>query len=74
MIRTKGRYRHGQIELEGPIAIPEGALVDVTVGPETSSENDEWQLLGMDRLEQEWNNKRDAIYDHWRRLFGAQGS
>jgi hypothetical protein len=72
MIRTKGRYRNGQIELAGPIALPEGAVVDVTVEPEVGAEADEWQQLGMDRLEQERNNDSDAIYDDWRRLYGVQ--
>jgi hypothetical protein len=44
----------------------------VTVEPQVASENDEWRQLGIDRLEQEWNNERDAIYDDWRRLYGVQ--
>jgi hypothetical protein len=74
MIRTKGRYQHGRIELEAPIALPEGSLVEVTVEPEVVSENEDWRQLGIDRLEEEWNNDRDAIYDDWRRLYGVPGA
>ena len=31
-----------------------------------------WHELGMSRLEEEWNNPEDAIYDNWRELYGRQ--
>jgi hypothetical protein len=72
MIRVKGRYREGRIDLEQPIDVPDGAPVEVTVQPAAESVDDEWRGLGMDRLEQEWDNDRDAVYDDWRRLYGVQ--
>jgi hypothetical protein len=34
-------------------------------------ENEDWRQLGMSRLEQEWDNPDDAIYDHWEDLYGG---
>ncbi len=31
-----------------------------------------WAELGMERLESEWDNPQDAIYDDWRRLYGVE--
>ena len=31
-----------------------------------------WAELGMNRLEAEWDNPQDAIYDDWRRLYGVE--
>ncbi len=72
MIRIKGRYRQGRVELEEPIDVPDGTPVEVTVQPMAEAADEDWRELGMDRLEQEWNNERDAIYDDWRRLYGVQ--
>jgi hypothetical protein len=73
MIRVKGHYRQGRIDLDQPINVPEDASVDVTVQA-ISDLPDDWRELGMERLEQEWDNERDAIYDDWRRLYGVPKS
>jgi hypothetical protein len=72
MIRIKGRYRQGKVELEQPIDVPDGTPVEVTVQPPAETADEDWRELGIDRLEQEWNNERDAVYDDWRRLYGVQ--
>ncbi len=30
-----------------------------------------WSDLGMSRLDEEWNNAEDAIYDNWKQLYGV---
>lgn len=72
MRRAKARYRDGRIELDYPIDVPEGASDEVAVEPADEVTDDGWHDLGMERLEQEWDNDRDAIYDDWRRLYGVQ--
>lgn len=34
-------------------------------------EHQEWVELGMSRLEQEWDNSEDAVYDDWKKLYGV---
>jgi hypothetical protein len=72
MIRVKGRYRQKRIELDGPVDLPDGAVVDVIIHPVSDGAEDDWRALGMERIEREWDNERDAIYDDWRRLYGVQ--
>ena len=74
MVRAKGRYHNQMLELEQPLAIPEGARVEVDVYlAEESHDSEEhaWTLLGTTRLEEEWDNPEDAIYDDWKRLYGV---
>ena len=34
-------------------------------------EVEDWRDLSMSRLEQEWDNPEDAIYDDWKWLYGV---
>ena len=74
MIRTRGRYRNQAVELEQPLMIAEGTEVEVEIRvgevPE-STEDEGWSAAGMSRLEQEWDNPEDAIYDDWKKLYGV---
>jgi hypothetical protein len=76
MIRVKGRY-HGQVlELEQPLDLPDGAEVVVEIRPvagDAASDDEAWRELGMSRLEEEWDNPQDAVYDDWRKLYGVPG-
>jgi predicted DNA-binding antitoxin AbrB/MazE fold protein len=79
MVRAKGRYRNQVLELEQPLALPEGTRVEVDVyvtdesqqSDAHDSEEHSWALLGTARLEDEWDNPGDAIYDDWKRLYGV---
>ncbi len=74
MIRAKGRYRNQTLELEQPLAIAEGTEVeiDVHVGREREISDDQgWAELGIGRLEEEWDNPEDEIYDDWKKLYGV---
>ena len=31
----------------------------------------EWRELGLQRLEAEWDNPADAVYDNWKELYGV---
>jgi hypothetical protein len=62
MIRIKGRYLNQKVELDQPLDLAEGTEVEILI----RTEEEEWSELGMARLEQEWNNPQDAIYDDWR--------
>ena len=33
-----------------------------------TADSEAWQELGMSRLEEEWDNPDDAIYDNWKNL------
>jgi hypothetical protein len=72
MIRVKGRYRNATIELAESVNLPDGTVVEVVIHPAGEDADDAWRDLGMERLEREWDNERDAIYDDWRRLYGIQ--
>lgn len=70
MIRKLGRIRGNVVELLEPGGLQDGALVEVEIHP--LRENADWHNLGMSRLEEEWDNPEDAIYDDWKRLYGVQ--
>jgi hypothetical protein len=72
MIRVTGRYRNQHVELDAPLSLPEGTSVEIAVHvPEADTERDAWGALGMSRLEEEWDNPEDAIYDDWKRHYGV---
>ena len=74
MIRAKGRYRNQTLILDRALALPEGAEVDVDIHPARSgpdAEREGWSDVGMERLEEEWNNPEDAAYDNWKKLYGV---
>jgi len=75
MIRAKGRYRNQTLELDEPLALAEGAEVeiDIHLGEEAQGTDDQgWAELGTGRLEEEWNNPADAVYDDWKKLYGVE--
>lgn len=74
MIRAKGQYRNQTLVLEQPLALREGAEVEIEIhvtedAPE--AERQQWSDVGMDRLEEEWNRPEDAVYDDWKKLYGV---
>ncbi len=74
MIRVKGRYANQRLELDEPLSLPEGSEIEVIVRPTQPDEEKEWWLLvSMDRLQNEWDNPQDAIYDNWKDLYGVSG-
>ena len=75
MIRVRGRHKNNKLELETPLDLAEGTEVDIVVQPageSTDPEKADWSQLGMSRLEEEWDNSQDAIYDDWKKLYGIQ--
>jgi hypothetical protein len=66
-MRVKGRYANQKIELEQPLNLAAGTHVEVFI----RTEEEEWTELGMARLEKEWDNPEDAIYDDWKKHYGA---
>jgi hypothetical protein len=74
MVRAKGRYRNQTLELDQPLALPDGTQVEVDIylAQEAQvAEEQAWASLGMGRLEEEWDNPEDAIYDDWKELYGV---
>ena len=73
MIRAKGRYRNQMLELDQPLNLADGAEVEVEIHPKGDEQDlkEAWTELGMSRLETEWDNAQDAIYDDWRKLYGV---
>ena len=74
MIRAKGRYRNQTLELDQPLALAEGTevAIDIHLAEEAQeAEQQEWAELGMQRLEAEWENPEDAVYDDWKKLYGV---
>lgn len=45
-------------------------LLDSVLAKESDEEAD-WQQLGLNAFEREWDNEADAIYDNWRELYGV---
>jgi hypothetical protein len=72
MIRVRGRCVGGRIELESPVPLTDGTPVEVVVQP-IPDDPDDWADAAAERLEREWDNDRDAVYDDWKRLYGQPG-
>ena len=68
-MRVRGRYRNQTVELAVPLSLEEGTEIEIEI---LISDEDAatWQELGMNRLEAEWDNPEDAIYDNWKELYG----
>ncbi len=74
MIRVKGRYSQQKVELDEPLAIPEGSEVEILIRPSNGeAERESWLLASMERLQEAWDNPQDAIYDNWKDLYGVSG-
>ena len=74
MLRVKGRYRKQMLELDQPLALAEGTEVEIDIHLAEEAQGIEpqgWAELGMSRLEQEWDNPADAVYDDWGKLYGV---
>jgi len=73
MIRATGRYHQQTLKLDVPIALEDGARVMIEIIPAdgTTEVDQEWTEIGIERLEAEWDNPTDAIYDDWRTLYGV---
>lgn len=69
MTRRLGRIKGNTVELLEPGGLQEGALVEVEI--HLVGDDEAWHVLGMSRLEEEWDNPEDAIYDDWKRLYGV---
>ncbi len=69
MIRTKGRYRNQTVELDQPLNLVDGTEVELEI--HLLDEKEAWMELGMSRLEEEWSNTDDSIYDDWKKLYGV---
>ena len=73
MIRVTGRYHQQSVELDAPLSLLDGTVVEVVVrvkADPSAVETAEFADLGMARLEEEWDNPEDAIYDNWKQLYG----
>lgn len=73
MIRIKGRYRDQKLELDQPLDIDEGTEVSIEIHLAESEDQVRQAIadLGMRRLEEEWDNPEDGIYDDWRTHYGV---
>jgi len=74
MIRTKARYRNQTLELSEPLGVPDGTEVEVDIKLNCETEDavrHDWAEAGISRLEEEWDNPQDAIYDNWKKLYGV---
>ncbi len=71
MIRIRGKCEKKSLRLEEPVELPDGTEVVIDIHPVSGESDEGWRELGMDRLESEWTNPDDAIYDNWRELYGA---
>ena len=73
MIRIKGRYHNQALELDQPLNLADGTIVEIEIHPPADGVREAWMEFGMSRLEEEWNNPTDAVYDNWKALYGAGG-
>jgi hypothetical protein len=55
--------------LDQPLNLADGTEVDVEIHP--ADEREDWMELGMSRLEEEWSNPQDTIYDDSKKLYGV---
>jgi len=54
------------VELDQPLNLADGTEVKLEIHP--TDEKEAWMELGMSRLEEEWSNPQDSIYDDWKKL------
>ncbi|MGQ0592408.1 MAG: hypothetical protein ACT4QB_07075 [Gammaproteobacteria bacterium] len=71
MIRLKGTYRNQTLELERPLPFSDGEVLEVDIRSPEDELREGWSQLGMERLEQDWDNEKDAVYDNWRKVYGV---
>lgn len=71
MIRLKGHWEQSSLHLDQPLSLPEGTEVVVEIRTLDEVTDAEWQEQGMQRLEAEWDNPADAVYDNWKELYGV---
>jgi hypothetical protein len=45
-------------------------LLDSIVSDEVEDDLD-WQDLSLSAFERDWDNPEDAVYDHWREIYGV---
>ncbi len=67
MVRVNARYAQGQLVLEQPLDLPEGAEVVIDIHQVETDEQQAWELA-CSRLEAEWD-LADPSYDDWRKLY-----
>jgi len=71
---VRGVYRNGKVELDQPLDLPDGSPVELDVRPVSPEDEDEaWRELGASRMEEEWDNPEDALYDDRRRNGDERG-
>jgi hypothetical protein len=70
-IRVHGHVHQGRLELDQPLGLPDGEAVEVLVQSVDATDEEAWRTMSMNRLEQEWDNPEDAVYDNWRSLYGV---
>lgn len=71
---SEGRLSQSKSGTGIPLPLEEGTEIEVEIHPAaaTPDEEDEaWREFGMSRLEEEWDNPQDAVYDDWRKLYGV---
>jgi hypothetical protein len=71
MICIKGRCENRRIQSDEPVELPDGTEVMIEIHPVSDITDEGWRELGMGRLESEWDNPKDALYDNWRELYGV---
>lgn len=71
MIRIRGKWENDTLRLDEPVELPDGTEVVIEIHPVSDAADQAWRKLGMDRLESEWDNPDDAIYDDWRAIYGT---
>jgi predicted DNA-binding antitoxin AbrB/MazE fold protein len=73
-LEVEATYENGLFKLDWPLPLQEHQRVRLTVCEQDAGtpEDQAWSSLGMDRLEEEWDNPEGAIYDDWQRLYGVQ--
>lgn len=72
MVRVNARYEQGQLVLEQPLDLPEGADVVVEIFQIETDEENAWELA-CSRLETELN-LTDSSFDDWRKLYGVSAT
>lgn len=69
MVRVNARYAQGQLVLEQPLDLPEGAEVVIDIHQVETDEQQAWELA-CSRLEAELE-LADPGYDDWRKLYAV---
>ena len=68
----KAKFIDGMFKPMENFKLPEGKEVTIKILKESSPNIDNWEALANSDFSKNWDNKQDAIYDDWKKIYNIQ--